>query len=57
LRLSEMMSKYYGVPVRLGDYQLGSNIAYYRADMYDKGLVMPMYGVVRANSFTINERL
>ena len=56
-QLSDMMTEYYGIPVRLGDYQLGSNIAYYRADMYDRGIVVPMYGVVRASSFTINERL
>ncbi|MCL2045649.1 MAG: hypothetical protein FWG88_04620 [Oscillospiraceae bacterium] len=57
LEMTEMMSDYYGVPVRLGDYQLGANIAYYRADLFDRGMVIPMYGVVRSNSLTMNERL
>jgi hypothetical protein len=55
--ISEMMTSYYGTPVRLGDFMLSGNIAYYRGDMYNAGAVIPMYGVVRANSFTINERV
>ena len=57
LLLSEIMTAYYDLPVRLGDFQLSDNIAYYRADMYGGSLVVPMYGVVRQTGFTINERL
>ena len=57
LRLTEMMTAYYGMMVRLGDYQLGNGLAYYRADIYGGGPPTPMYGVVRANGFTMNERL
>ena len=56
LYLSEMMAEYYGLRVRLGDYELGVNIAYYRADMTGGGITAPMYGVIRANGFTMNER-
>ena len=55
-KLTDMMTEYYGVPVRLGDYQFGTNMVYYRGDMYGRGLVIPMYGVVRNNSFSINEK-
>ena len=57
LHLSEMMTAYYGLPVRLGDYQLSGSLAYYRTDMYSRGLVIPMYGVARAAGFTMNERV
>ena len=57
LQLTKMMTEYYGKPVELGDYVLSGNIAYYRGDMYDAGGVISMYGVVRANSFTMNERV
>ena len=57
LWLSEMMTAYYGLPVRLGDYQLSGSLVYYRVDLYGGGLIIPMYGVVRANSFTMNERI
>ena len=56
-RLSEMMSAYYGASVTLGDYQFSGSLSYYRLDMTEGGLVVPMYGVVRATSFTINERV
>ena len=57
LALCEIMTEYYGHPVRLGDYQLSGNIAYYRADIYGGGLVIPMYGVIRSPGFTMNERV
>ena len=59
MQIADMLTEYYGFPVRLGDYQLSSSIAYYRTDMYGRGegLVIPMYGVIRESSFTINERL
>ena len=57
LRLTEMMTAYYGLTIRLGDYQLGNNLAYYRADIYSGGPITPMYGVVRATGFTMNERV
>lgn len=56
-RLSEMMTAYYGVSVVLGDYQFSGSLSYYRLDITEGGLVIPMYGVVRATSFTINERV
>ena len=55
-RLCEMMTDYYGIPVVFGDYTLGSNLAYYRADMYSSEPAQPMYGVVRTTGFTMNER-
>ena len=56
--LTEMMNEYYGLPVTLADYQLSGNgsIAYYRADLFGGNRVIPMYGAVRATSFTMNER-
>ena len=57
LRLSEMMTTYYGLPVGLGDYQFVGNIAYYMASMYSGYYVTPLYGVVRATGFSMNERL
>ena len=56
-RLSEMMTIYYGQNVALGDYQFSGSLSYYRLDMSESGVVIPMYGVVRATSFTINERV
>jgi len=32
-------------------------LSYYRLDLSEGGLIVPMYGVVRAASFTINERV
>ena len=55
--LAEMMTAYYGQSVTLGDYQFSGTLSYYRLDMSEGGLVVPMYGVVRAASFTINERV
>jgi len=55
--LSEMMAEYYGVSVVLGDYQFSGSLSYYRADISESGLVIPMFGVVRLGSFTINERV
>jgi hypothetical protein len=55
LRLTKMMAEYYGLRVALGDYQLGDNLAYYKADIAGGGIVAPMYGVVRTTGFTMNE--
>ena len=58
LWLAEMMTEYYGLPVLLGDYLFNVNFAYYRADISDgRGAAVPMYGVIRATSFTMNERV
>ena len=57
LQLSQMMAGYYGIRVELGEYQYSGSFSYYMATMYSGGLVIPMYGVVRATSFTMNERL
>jgi len=56
LSLSELMESYYGMPVALGDYQYSGNLAFYRADLTGADSVIPMYGVVRASSFSMNER-
>jgi len=55
--LVEMMNNYYGFVVTLGAYEFSGSIAYYRADLYSGGRKIPMYGAVRATSFTINERV
>ena len=55
--LAEMMKSYYGVPVELADYQFSGSLSYYRADIDSGGQIIPMYGVVRAANFTMNERL
>ena len=57
LRLAKMLTDYYGLNVRLSDYQYSSTIAYYKAILYSNDVPVPMYGVVRSNNFTINERL
>jgi hypothetical protein len=56
-RLAEMMTEYFGQPVALADYQFSGRLSYYRADLICDGRVIPMFGVVRATSFTINERV
>jgi len=56
--LADMMTAYYGLTVELGDYLFSGHLSYYRADISDRrGLIIPMYGVVRASSFTMNERV
>ena len=55
--LADMMKSYYGVPVELADYQFSGSLSYYRADIDNGGQIIPMYGVVRAMNFTMNERL
>ena len=55
--LADMMKKYFGFSVTLGDYQFRGSIAYYRADIFGGGRAIPMFGVVRATSFTLNERV
>jgi len=57
LRLCEMMTDYYRHTIELADYQYSGSIAYYRADLSFGEQVLPMFGVVRATSFTINERV
>jgi hypothetical protein len=57
LWLADMMTSYYGLPTVLADYQFSGSLSYYRADISQGGIVIPMYGVVRATSFTINERV
>ena len=57
LSLSEMMSNYYGAAVTLADYQFSGSLAYYRADMPNGAEVISMFGVMRSNSFTMNEKL
>jgi len=54
--LTDMMKEYYGYTVLLSAYQFSRNIAYYKAELFGAGRVIPMYGAVRASSFTINER-
>jgi hypothetical protein len=55
--LADMMRKYFGFSVTLGDYQFRGSIAYYRADIFGGGRAIPMFGVIRATSFTLNERV
>lgn len=55
--LTEMMRKYYNLPITLADYQFSSSIAYYKATIYGGGRAIPMFGAVRATSFTLNERV
>jgi len=55
--LTGMMTAYYGLPVALADYQFSGSLAYYRADIASNGVTVPMYGVMRSTSFTMNERL
>ena len=55
--LTEMMSAYYGITVELADYQFSGSLSYYRADINHGEQVIPMYGVVRATNFTMNERM
>ena len=56
--LVDMMTAYYGLAVELGDYLFSGSLSYYRADVTDRrGVIIPMYGVVRARSFTMNERV
>jgi len=54
--LTEMMKEYYGLGVTLADYHFNRSIAYYRADLFGGGRIIPLYGAVRATSFTMNER-
>jgi len=54
--LTEMMTEYYGFYVALADYQFSDSLSYYKAEIFDGGLIIPMYGVVRATGFTMNER-
>ncbi|MCL2126065.1 MAG: hypothetical protein FWH33_08790 [Oscillospiraceae bacterium] len=55
-RICDMMTSYYGISVVFGDYRLGNSLAYYRADLYGEEVAVPMFGVVRSMSFTMNER-
>jgi len=55
--LANLMADYYGMTVTLADYQFSGTLSYYRADILSGGLVIPMFGVVRTASFTMNERV
>jgi len=57
MQLSEMMAEYYGLPITLGAYEYSGSLSYYRADIQSNDQAIPMYGVVRAMSFTMNERV
>ena len=54
--LADMMADYYRALILLADYEFSGSLSYYRADLYTGEAVVPMFGVVRAISFTINER-
>ena len=54
-KLTEMMADYYGMPIALADYKLSDDIAYYKAELTGDR-VIPMYGIVRAHVFTMNEQ-
>ena len=58
LVLTEMMTAYYGRPVSLTAYELAvsGTLAYYMAELRGDGVDTPMFGVIRANGFTMNER-
>jgi len=57
--LTDMMKEYYGLRIKLADYQLSDNgtIAYYKADLSGGNRTIPMYGAIRARNFTMNERV
>jgi len=55
--LTEMMTVYYGFAVLLADYEYSGSLSYYKAEITDGWFVIPMYGVVRATGFTMNERV
>jgi len=55
--LTELMSAYYGLSISLADYHYSGSISYYKAEIHDHGRIIPMFGVVRASSFTLNERV
>ena len=54
--LTEAMKEYYGLLVTLADYEFSDSMAYYKAEIISGNRIIPMYGVVRATSFTMNER-
>ena len=56
-RLTEMMTEYYGRDITLADYHFSGSTSYYRADVITGGRAIPMFGVVRSTSFTMNERV
>jgi len=55
--LAYMMNRYYELYVILADYNFATTLAFYRADVTEGSNVIPLYGVVRASSFTMNERV
>jgi len=55
--LAALMTEYYGMHIIIADYQFSNRLSYYRADIFAAGVVVPMFGVVRATSFTMNERV
>ena len=56
--LTEMMTDYYGLPVELADYLFSETFSYYKAEISDSRVHnIPMYGVISANRFTMNERV
>ena len=57
LKMAETMAEYYGLTVTLADYQFSGSLAYYRADVFGGGKVISMFGIVRSNGLTMNEKL
>jgi len=56
--LTEMMTNYYGLHVELADYLFSESFSYYKAEISEgRSNSFPMYGVIRATGFTINERV
>ena len=56
LELIGLMEEYYHLTIILADYYFRSSLSYYRADIPGHNPVVRMFGVVRATSFTMNER-
>jgi len=55
-KLTEMMNEYYSLSISLADYYNRGSFSYYRADIDEQSRTIPMFGVVRATSFTMNEK-
>ena len=57
--LVKLMAEYYDMEITLADYQIRANggLSYYRGDLTSGSMILPMFGVVRASGFSMNERV
>ena len=56
ITLSQLLTDYYGVTVTLSEFELLGSLGFYKAELWESGLAIPMFGIIQNGSISINDR-